>query len=140
MIGKPGNAESCSGSADSQRDMRPLHAGAHRGGFIKTEQAVNIVDQHVEVFQEVLPEDASYVEIDAVQILEFIYEHILVGDGVGAGFEQVDRNVRGRLARSGAGDHRCAPRLQMKLGGQGGVNQRDLAFRYPGESCKAPHG
>ena len=104
----------------------PLHAGAHRGGFIKTEQAVNIVDQHVEVFQKVLAEDAPDVEIDAMQILEFIHEHILVGDGVGAGFEQVHLNVRGRLARSGACDHRCALRLQMKLGGQGGVNQRDL--------------
>ena len=51
-IGKPGNAESCSGSARSQRDMRPFHAGAHRAGFIETEQAVDIVDQHVEVFEE----------------------------------------------------------------------------------------
>ena len=104
----------------------PFHASTHRGGFIEAEQAMDIVDQQIEMLQEVLPEDAPYVEIDAIQILEFIQEHILVGDGVGAGFEQVHRNVRGRLARPGAGDHRCAPALQMKLGGQGGVNQRDL--------------
>jgi hypothetical protein len=87
---------------------------------------VNIVDQHVEVFQKVLPENALYVEIDAMQILEFIQEHILIRDGVRTGFEKVNLNVRGRLARPDAYDHRCAPRLQMKLGGQGGVNQGDL--------------
>ena len=46
MMSKPGTATRSSASARSnQRDMRPFHLCAHR----RREQAVCIVDQHVEV-------------------------------------------------------------------------------------------
>ena len=106
--------------------MRPSYACTHGGSFIEAEQAMNIVDQYVELSEKVLAKDAPYVEIDSLQILEFIDEHILVCDGVGAGLEHVHGNVRSRLAGRGACHQRRATRLQTKCGGQGRVNQRDL--------------
>ena len=43
-----------------------------------------VVDQHIEVFEEILAEDALNVEF-----LEVIHQHFCFGNRVGAGFEQV---------------------------------------------------
>jgi hypothetical protein len=87
---------------------------------------VCIIYKYVEVPEEILAEHTLNVLIGGMEILEVIHEHLLLGNRVGAGFNQVYLREGGRLERSDACDHGRSPRLQMKLGGQGGVNRRDL--------------
>jgi hypothetical protein len=87
---------------------------------------VCIIDKYVEVLEEILAEHTLNVQVDGMEPSEVINEHLLVGDGLGADFEQVQLRVRGRLERSDACDHGCSPRLQMKLRDQGEVDRRDL--------------
>ena len=89
-MSKPGNAAPFLARPGDQRDMRPFHLRAHRARVVETEQAVRVVDQHVEVLEEILAEDALDVEIGGMEILEVIHEHLLLGNGVGAGFDQVE--------------------------------------------------
>ena len=77
-------------SPSKQRDTRPLHLCADRGRVIETEQAVCIIDQRVEVFEKIVAQNALKVEIGQIEVLEVINEHLLVGNSVGADFDQVD--------------------------------------------------
>ena len=74
--------------------MRPFHLCAHRVRVVETEQAVRVVDQHVEVLEEILAENALDVQIGGMEILEVINEHLLVGNSVGAGFEEIELRRR----------------------------------------------
>ena len=115
-------------SRSKQRDMRPFHRCAHRSRVVETEQAVRIVDQHVEVLEEILAQNAPNVQIGGMEILEVINEHLLPGNSVGAGFDQVELCEGSRLKRSGACGHcdRARLSIQMKFRGERGIDHRDL--------------
>ena len=70
--------------------MRPFHVCAHCGRVVETKQVVSIVDQHVELAKKILAEDTAKVEIDGMGILEVKHDYLLVGDRMGASFEQVE--------------------------------------------------
>src|SRR5881275_1672818 len=86
-----------------------------------------IVDQHIEFAEKILAEHtAEGVEIDGMGILEVKHEYLLIGDGMGADFEQVE-------LREGSGckkSHSCYPgralSIQMKLSSQGGIDHRHV--------------
>ena len=127
MMSKLGNATPSAGPSRShQRDMRPFHLCAHRGRVVETEQAMRIVDQHVEVLEKILAENTLKVQIGGMEILQVINEYPLVGDGMGADFEQVELREGSRLTKSDACDHGRALSVQMKFGGQRGIDHRDL--------------
>ena len=87
---------------------------------------MRIVDQHVEVLEEILAENAVNVQVVGMEILEVINEHLLVGNSVGADLDQVELREGSRLTRSEACDHGRALSVQMKVGGERGIDQRDL--------------
>ena len=80
--------------------MRPFHLCAHRRRVVETEQAMCIVDQHVEFLQEILSENAPQVLIFGMEILEVINQDLLVGNTFRAGFDQGELRVGSRPARS----------------------------------------
>ena len=53
-------------------------------------QVVNIVDQHFELAQKVLSKDTPQVAIGGTWIVELTYEHLLIGDRMGASLKQVE--------------------------------------------------
>ena len=61
-----------------------------------------------------------------MEILQVINEDLLVGNSVGAGFDQVELRVGSRLTRSDSCDHGRALSVQMKGGGERGIDHRDL--------------
>ena len=104
----------------------PLTSARMRGRVVETEQVVRIVDQHVELLEKILAENALNVEAGGLEILEVIHQHLLVGDGVRAGFEPVEMGE----GSGGLGTDACDLGLplggEMEFGGQGGIDHRDL--------------
>src|ERR1700722_4604283 len=104
--------------------MPPFHVCAHRVRVVETEQAVCVFDQHVEVLEEILPEDALNVQIGGMEILEVINEPLLLGNSVGASFDQVELREGTGLTRSGPCDNGRALSFQMKCSGERGIDHR----------------
>jgi nucleoside-diphosphate-sugar epimerase len=65
-------------------------------------------------------------QIRGMEILEVINEHLLVGNSVGAGFDQVELGEGSRQKRSEACDHGRALSVQMKVIDERGIDDRDL--------------
>ncbi len=63
----------------SSRDVLSFYICAHGGGVVEAEQAVRIVDQHVELLEKILSEDALNIEAWRLQILEVVHQDLLVG-------------------------------------------------------------
>ncbi len=87
---------------------------------------MSIVDQHIEVLEEIVAENALNVQIGGIEMFKVINEHLLVGNSVGAGFDQVELREGSRLTRSDACDHGRALSIQMKFGGERGIDHSDL--------------
>jgi hypothetical protein len=88
---------------------------------------VSIVDQHIEFAEKVLAEDsAKKVEIDGMGILEVKREYLLVGDGMGADFEQVELREGSGCKKSDSCYPGRALSIQMELSSQGGIDHRHL--------------
>jgi hypothetical protein len=104
----------------------PFHLCAHRRRVVETEQAVRVVDKHVEMVEEVLAENALNELTVGMEILEGVNEHVLVGNRAGAGFDQVELREGRRLMRSEACDHGGALISQVKLSGKRRIDHGDL--------------
>jgi hypothetical protein len=87
---------------------------------------VRIVDEQIEVLKKILAEDTANAKTGGLQILEVGDDYSLVGNGVGAGFEQVQMSHKGGLRRSNAFDQRLALLFQTKLTRQRGIEVRHL--------------
>src|ERR1039457_6060891 len=98
--------------------MRPFNGCAHGGRVVKAEQVVPVVHQHVKVLKKVFAQNSTNVEIDGLETLEAEHEHLLVGDGVGTGFDQVQLRGGSRSLKSHARDRGGTLRIQMKFSGQ----------------------
>jgi hypothetical protein len=107
--------------------MRSFDVGGHGRGVVETKQVVSIVDQHIEFAEKILAEDpAKDVEIDGMEILEVKYEYLLIGDGMGSDFEQVELRKGSGCKKSDSCYPSRALSLQMELSSQGGINHRHL--------------
>src|ERR1700753_481158 len=98
--------------------MRPFHLCTHRPRVVETEQAARVVDQHVEMAEEILAENALNELTIGIEIVEVVNEHVLVGNGLGASFDQVELREGSRLTRSEACDHGRALMSKVKLSGK----------------------
>jgi len=114
------------GRRSYQSDVLTFYGRAHRARVVEAEQVVRIVDQHVEILQEVLAEDAANGKARGLEIAQFVHKHVLVDDGMGTGFEQVNLRVGNRCLKSHACDPGSSVNIQMKFRGQGGVDFRRL--------------
>src|SRR5260370_9820859 len=106
--------------------MRPFHVCAHCGRVVQTEQVVSIVDHHIELAQKIFAEDSAKMEIDGLGILDVKHEYLLVGDRMGAGFEQVELREGSGCLKCGSCYDGRALRIQVELSGQRGVDHRHL--------------
>src|ERR1700758_67367 len=97
--------------------MRTFHTGAHRRRVIETQQAVRIVDQHVEVLKKILAQDSLNVEPVGLQIVETENEHLQVSESMGPGFKQVEFSRRGRCLKSDTRDRFRTSRGQSEFYG-----------------------
>src|SRR6476469_8082643 len=88
-----------------QRDMRSFYLCTHGGRVVETEQSVRIVDQHVEVLKEILAEDAANVGIYRAKVQQTVHKHLLVGNGMGTGFNKVELGEGSRFMESDARNH-----------------------------------
>ena len=105
--------------------MRPFHLCAHRRRVVETEQPVCVVDQQVEVFEEILPENPLQVRIGG-ETLEVINKDLLLGNSVRTGLNQVELRVGSRLTRSHSNHLGPALSIQMKGSGERRIDHRDL--------------
>ena len=88
---------------------------------------MSILDQHIEFAEKILAEDtAKKVEIDGMGILEVKHEYLLVGDGMGADFEQVELRDGSGCKKSDSCYPGRALSIQMELSSQGGIDHRHL--------------
>src|ERR1700761_1525609 len=109
--------------------MRSFHLCAHGGRVVETEQSVRVVDQHVEVLKEILAEDTANVGIYRAKVQQTVHKHLLVGDGMGTGLEQVELGEGSRFTESDASDHGRAGSVQMEFGGHRRIDHGDLRAR-----------
>src|ERR1700733_15327437 len=106
--------------------MRPSHLCAHRSRVVKTEQAMCIVDQQVELLEEILPKNALHPSIGGMEILEVIHEDLLLSNMVRADFHHVELRVGSRVTGSDSRDHGSTVSIQMKCSGLKGIDHCDL--------------
>src|SRR5882762_11245528 len=107
--------------------MRSFDLGGHGRGVVETKQVVSIVDQHIEFAEKILAEDtAKKVEVDGMGILEVKHEYLLIGDGMGADFEQVELREGSGCKKSDSCYLGRALSIQIELSGQRGIDHRDL--------------
>ena len=106
--------------------MQPFHVCAHSGRVVETEQVVSIVDQHVELAQKIFAEDTAKVEIDGMGILDVKHDYLLVGDRMGASFEQVELRDGSGCIKSDSCYLGRAQSIQMELSGQRAIDHCDL--------------
>ena len=104
----------------------PFTSARIAGRVVETEQVVSIVDQHVELAQKILAEDTAKVEIDGLGILDVKHERLLVGDRMGANFEQVELREGSGCTKSDSRYHGRVLSIQMEIGSQRGIDHRDL--------------
>src|SRR5260370_2380230 len=107
--------------------MQSFDAAGHGRGIVETKQVVSIVDQHIEFAEKILAEDtAKKVEIDGMGILEVKHEYLLIGDGMGADFEQVELREGSGCKKSDSCYPGRALSIQMELSSQGWIDHRHL--------------
>jgi hypothetical protein len=101
--------------------------------LVEAEQVVPVVQQHVEVIEKILAQNSANVKIDRLEILEAEHEHLLVRDGMGTGFDQVELRGGSGCLKSHACDRRGALHIQMEFSGQRGIDDRGLRSRIQQE-------
>jgi len=74
---------------------------------------VGIVDQHVEALKEILAEDAANVGIYRAKVQQTEHKHLLVGNGMGTGFNEVDLGEGSRFMESDASHHGLSHSVQV---------------------------
>src|SRR5260370_32677206 len=107
--------------------MQSFDAAGHGRGIVETKQVVSIVDQHIEFAEEILAEDTpKKVEIDGMGVLEVKHEYLLIGDGMGANFKQVELRDGSGFEKSDSCYPGRALSIQMELSSQVGIDHRHL--------------
>ena len=98
----------------------------HCLGFIETERAVGVVDEHIEMPEKIAAENSANVGVGCVELVEALKDDQSVLCGLGAGFEKVQVREEGAGAEADADEAGCALNSQVEVGGQGWLDDCDL--------------